>query len=132
MGLLRKLIQDSTTFHHPLHSNELTHDNMATGSEFDHIPNGYAKLAAIQTKEQEYVILRRFRWLSARNLLYYQAEITALEYQLKFLEDRMRNECRTDVLRSWPTFAEDDTRCEIVLKIRQLLREYSRSTLFLV
>jgi hypothetical protein len=95
-------------------------------SGFDRIPNGYPKLAALQAKEQEYMIVRRFRCLNARNLLLFQGELSVLELQLEALDAHLRDGNASDVLRSWPTFAADSKRRNLVMRTRKLLREYSQ------
>jgi hypothetical protein len=100
---------------------------MATSSEFDKVPDGYPKLAALLAKEHEYMIVRKFNRLNARNLLYYQSELTAVEEQLGLLDSQLSNDGATDELRSWPTFATDNKRRNLVMKMRKLLREYSQS-----
>ena len=99
---------------------------MATPSEFDRVPDGYPKLAALQAKEQEYMIVRRFRCLNTRNLLYYQSELTDLERQFETLDKQLKDDNASDGLRSWPTFATDSKRRNLVTKMRKLLREYSQ------
>ncbi|MAD83731.1 MAG: hypothetical protein CL912_12285 [Deltaproteobacteria bacterium] len=49
---------------------------------------GYAKVAHLMARQKETAILRRFRKLNLQRLLYLQAEITHLEYEVKQLAER--------------------------------------------
>lgn len=52
------------------------------------VRDGYGKLAELMSCHDEFAILRRFRHLNMKNLLYLQAEITQLEEELGELADR--------------------------------------------
>jgi hypothetical protein len=95
-------------------------------SEFDAIPNGYPKLAALQGKEPEYIVLRKFRSLNAKNLLYLQSDIIELEQQLDQVDKELAASNCKDDLRSCPSFMADHRRRNLVLEIRTLLRDYSQ------
>ncbi len=101
---------------------------------------GYAKLASLMGAHPEVAILRRFGALNAQNLLYLQAELVALEKDLRkySCEDSASNDLnRKFYSRDWYSLSisKDDTnnnesmgkqwRC--VLMIRDKLKEYSES-----
>jgi hypothetical protein len=98
---------------------------MSSASEFDKIPDGYPKLAALMSKDEDYIIFRRFSNLNARNLLYLQDELVTLENQLESIDSDLQRIGERDVLKSRERFCEDIGRKELVLEIRRLLAEYS-------
>ena len=102
---------------------------------------GYAKLASIMGSHPEVAILRRFGALNAQNLLYLQAELVALEDDLRAIaaEDIASDDLdRAAYSRDWytlsnsenPTAGNEDAgrQWQIILSIREKLKEYSRST----
>ena len=89
----------------------------------------------------EVAILRRFGALNAQNLLYLQAELVALEQDLRAIsaEDSSSNEQdRANYSRDWyalsrsqnQTTGGEDARkqWQTILLIREKLKEYSRSS----
>lgn len=50
--------------------------------------NGYAKVAHLMAKYEEFAILKRFKALNYQSLLYRQAEITCLQEDLEKLAER--------------------------------------------
>ena len=95
--------------------------------------HGYAKLSSLMGAYPEVAILRRFGALNARNLLYLQAELLALETDLGAYEteDESRPE-RADFARDWYTLSqsaiandESGDQWRTVLKIRESLKQYS-------
>ena len=99
-----------------------TMDNL---TKFDRVPHGYPKLAALITKNEEFAIFKEFRWLNTQYLLYPQAELSALEFKLKEVDMRLKNENYTNTLRSYPEFVEDDEQRALVDQIRVTLKKYS-------
>lgn len=100
--------------------------------------NGFPTFAAYIASDPELTIYRRFDFLGARNLLYLQSELMALEAELKeydaldFIQEGKEN---MDVMlssRSWQVFAnkardcksEEAKRMKVILKIRVLTKEY--------
>jgi hypothetical protein len=95
---------------------------------FDSIPLGYAQVAALMSKEQDYAVFRKFTALNARNLLYLQAEITHLEQRLHEIDEALKaSDDGKAVLSSWLKYVEDRDRMTLIRDIRQLLTEYSRA-----
>jgi hypothetical protein len=96
---------------------------------------GYPKLAAQMELQPETSLFRRFGFLNAQNLLHYQAELTILE---KHLRDCQRadslnvkgNKCQYAVNWYWLDQSKDDgdtLQLDLVLKIRETLKEYSKT-----
>ena len=92
---------------------------------------GYAKLASLMGAHPEVAIFRRFGALGVQNLLYLQAELVALEDELR--QCSLANESSGDIDRvafakDWFTLASYDGGNErqwaIVLRIRQKLKDY--------
>ncbi|KAF8858324.1 hypothetical protein BDZ45DRAFT_726129 [Acephala macrosclerotiorum] len=85
-------------------------------------------------------IYRRFDELSARNLLFYQAELAELEYKLKQLDDedrKAKDKVSVACQKSWETFekhahgrdgvaevARERRKMNLAMKIRGLLEKY--------
>lgn len=98
---------------------------------------GYAKLASIMGSHPEVAILRRFGALNVQNLLYLQAELVALEDDLRAIaaeDNASRDPNRAIYSRDWHTLSNSKNHGEtagkqwqIVLSIREKLKEYSRS-----
>lgn len=104
---------------------------------FPDLVMGYPKLAGRMGALPEIAMFRRFGALNARNLLYMQNELYSLEEELKMIEAA---DSKSDVGNkkmysrdsSWlspdivPHLQDGDYRQrDLVLRIRQLLREYS-------
>jgi hypothetical protein len=96
---------------------------------------GYPKLAAKIEVLPEAAIFRRFGALNAQNLLYYQAELTYLEQKLKMQQlkdnDGEGREKSYGVDWFWLEKSREEGdahQLELVLKIRELLKEYSKSS----
>lgn len=100
---------------------------------------GYAKLASLMGPHPEVAILRRFGALNAQNLLYLQAELVALEDDLRAIaaEDSASDDPdRAIYSRDWYTLSKSKSRTadgedagrqwQTVLCIREKLKEYSR------
>jgi hypothetical protein len=96
---------------------------------------GYPNIARLMGDFPELAIFRSFRVLNAKNLLYLQAELGQLEKELHGQEWR---DFRTEGILSkasrdwfWLEAAarrgEDDTQWRLTLKMREKLREYSRT-----
>jgi hypothetical protein len=98
---------------------------MSSASEFDKVPDGYPKLAALMSKDEDYIIFRRFSDLNARNLLYLQDELLSLENRLATIDNDLQKIGERDVLKSRERFCQDIGRKELVLDIRRLLAQYS-------
>ncbi|KIW13860.1 hypothetical protein PV08_06640 [Exophiala spinifera] len=69
--------------------------------------DGYAKVASLMSRYNEYGIFRSFKALNMRNLLYFQAELTQLEQELKEI-------VRTDQL------SDSEARHEALLQCQRL------------
>jgi len=95
---------------------------------------GYPKLAAQMDLQPEISMFRRFGFLNSQNLLYYQAELTILEKQLRDRQgiDRLYtkgNKRQYGVNWYWLDQSADDgdtIQLDLVLKIRHTLKEYSK------
>lgn len=106
--------------------------------EVNYVP-GYPSLAAFITSDPDHstAIYRRFDRLSARNLLYLQAELSTLEKKQDELDKQDFNSDEIDVkdkARSWETLlakAEDGNdddaveRVKLAKAIREKIKEYS-------
>lgn len=97
---------------------------------------GYSILASLMGAYPEVAIFRRFGAINARNLLYLQAELTALEKKLLDAEKadlESGHPDRSIYSRDWRTLAEsieapdgDGSQWQIFLRLREKLREYSK------
>ncbi|KAL8838166.1 MAG: hypothetical protein Q9176_005249 [Flavoplaca citrina] len=100
---------------------------------------GYAKLASIMGAHPEVAILRRFGSLNVRNLLYLQAELIALEQNLRACTEKnitSGDADRTASARDWYTLSrlgsgsngtgdpDAGEEWRTVLEIREKVREY--------
>ena len=97
---------------------------------------GYEKLAALLSSSHGLQIFRRFGALQTKNILYLQAELTALEAQLKDIMEEDQGEAnagtleKRDFLNSWLALKKsnrppaDNTQYEKVMEIRKCLKEY--------
>ena len=107
---------------------------MASKDPLDGFVLGYPKLAAQMELQPETSLFRRFGFLNAQNLLYLQAELTWLEKRLREcqVEDSMDskgNKSQYALNWYWLSQAEDDgdtTQLDLVLKIRERMKEYSK------
>jgi hypothetical protein len=102
---------------------------------------GHAKIASLMGEYPEVAIIRRFGALNAQNLLYMQAELTVLEARLR--EYSIENEASSDperqaYSRDWEALhssssAEggDGRQWETMLQIRDLLKQYSKFSVFM-
>lgn len=112
---------------------------MASSDPFKHIVIGYPKLAAKIEVQPEAAIYRKFGALNAHNILYYQAELTCLEQELRQqqkVDDAHQSSNpdikKCDYAKSWDWLRDsaddgDTTQLDLVLKIRETLKEYSKS-----
>ena len=95
-------------------------------------PRGYPQVATFMGVHPEMAMVRRFRGLNARNLLYLQAELVQIEKELLKLE-REDAKAKEDPYK--PFYAVDykylaveqpgNTQLELILKMREKLKEYS-------
>jgi hypothetical protein len=107
--------------------------------EVNHIP-GYPSLAAFIASDRDHsaAIYRRFDRLSARNLLYLQAELVILEKKQDELDQHDLNSDDIDVkgkARNWETLlaraqsgSDDEAkeRVQVAKAIRDKIKEYSQ------
>ncbi|TLD28488.1 hypothetical protein PspLS_03403 [Pyricularia sp. CBS 133598] len=96
---------------------------------------GYQKLAQLMGTQQELAMVRRFRALNMRNILYLQAEVTYLEEELQMLAARdYNNPNRRLYGKDWWFLAngedpEDQDQWQKVLQIREKLDAYNDAIL---
>lgn len=95
--------------------------------------DGYAKVASLMCKYEEFAILKRFKSLNYQNLLYRQAEITYLREDLEKLAERDATvPDRQFYTKDWWTLAHTATKQQggeqwrKVQQIRKKLDEYSK------
>jgi hypothetical protein len=94
---------------------------------------GYAKLSLLMSRHHEYGIVRSFRELNFKNLLYLQAELVQLERDLRRIAEadrQSRNSIRVYYEKDWRLLSESlqgghDEQWKKMLEIRQKLKEYS-------
>lgn len=92
---------------------------------------GYPKLANLMTKEN-YPIVRKFRELAVRDLLFLQAELSELEdrYSQAVKNDSMQEDERQYHHRDWvhcktsPSRNYTGEQLSVAMEIREKLREY--------
>lgn len=99
--------------------------------------HSYSTFADFIATDDELPIFRRFDRLNARNLLYLQSELIALEARLQTLDGEDDKDGSMDVMLSakcWETLllrAEEHPheieRMELIRKIRIVIKEYSKS-----
>lgn len=94
--------------------------------------DGYAKVAHLMAKYEEFAILKRFKALSYQSLLYRQAEITYLQEDLEKLAERdVTDPARQYHTKDWWALAHTETGQEggeqwhKVQQIRKKLDDYS-------
>jgi len=95
-------------------------------TEIKNVPPGYPSVAALVSKDNDFAIFRKFRYLNARNLLYLQAELVDLENELETFDRSLQVKDDIGELKSWKKFAADEDRWNLVLRIRKTLDEYSK------
>jgi len=103
---------------------------------------GYATIGKLMGHHPQLALFRRFGALNAQNLLYLQAELTYLELELRVVEGKNRQSShpqKRDYTGSWwklrqgyelqvsQTPTGEQHQWGIVLKIREKLKEYSKS-----
>lgn len=108
---------------------------------------GYEDFSKYIASDADLSIYRRFGALGARNLLYLQGELQALEAQLQKLDDEDREEIvklsgdrRRDVswaAKSWESFSEQagnegrqSEKMKLVIKLRGVMKEYGKFKYF--
>lgn len=94
--------------------------------------DGYAKVAHLMSKYEEFAILKQFKALNYQNLLYRQAEITYLQEDLEKLAERDATDpARQFYNKDWWALAHTETKKEggeqwrKVQQIRKKLDDYS-------
>ena len=104
---------------------------------------GYEDFSKYIASDADLSIYRRFGALGARNILYLQGELQALEAQLQKLDDEDREEIgklpgnrRRDVAwaaKSWESFSEQAgnegrqaEKMKLVIKLRGIMKEYGK------
>ncbi|KAL9107640.1 MAG: hypothetical protein Q9187_008398 [Circinaria calcarea] len=109
---------------------------------------GFSNFAEFIASDDDLSIYRRFRSLSARNLLYLQAELQVLEAQLRDLDEKGKAEIDNggnlgdkiellQVARDWESFVrkadhEDERqmkKMKMVIEIRRVMKEYQKALL---
>ena len=101
---------------------------------------GYVKLSSLMGAYPEVAIFRRFRALNAQNLVYLQAELVALEKDLRVCateDEASGNLERARYSKDWFTLSQSTNgnssdessgkQWKLILTIRQKLMEYSKS-----
>jgi hypothetical protein len=107
---------------------------MAHLDPFRHITIGYPKLAARTEVQPEIAIYRRFGALNAQNVLYFQAELVDLEEKLRaqqVQDDSNPKGKKSLYAKTWFRLKDsavdgDTEQLDLVMKIRETLREYSK------
>ncbi|KAL8893403.1 MAG: hypothetical protein Q9192_005302, partial [Flavoplaca navasiana] len=92
----------------------------------------YNRLAALMGDHQELACFKRFQKLNAKSLLYMQAELLRLEYELGAIEledqqsrDEVRSSFHTSVFNLKRSCdGPDDVQWKKVLEIREKLKQY--------
>ena len=94
--------------------------------------DGYARLANIFGQYPETAIYNRFARLNAKNLLYMQAELIQIEYELDTValedsqdDDPGRRSFQSYVYNMKKARGQDGVQWKMVLEMRQRLKEYS-------
>jgi hypothetical protein len=96
---------------------------------------GYGRVAATIALDGDLHVLRAFKTLNARNILYLQSELAELEQTLfdldKLYNDRSKGNQTWSVPRSWRAVkAEGDEYLQCVERIREVSRLYCRPLCF--
>lgn len=100
--------------------------------------HGYPSVACMMGRFPDLAAFRRFRTLNAKSLLYRQAELVHLERELHRLELQDHSEHNIGPTPNSKKYANDwywlwseqGSQWGTVMKIRQLLKEYSKSTIY--
>lgn len=97
---------------------------------------GYPRLGAQMALRPETAMFRTFAALNAQNLLYFQAELTLLETDLKRqqTEDSAdKTGVKSQYALNWYDLREsgENGQLDLMLKIRRTLKEYSKTPPFL-
>ncbi|KAF2641830.1 hypothetical protein P280DRAFT_468343 [Massarina eburnea CBS 473.64] len=106
-----------------------------SGNALEELVIGYPKLSGQMEIVPETAIFRRFGALNARNLLYMQSELMALEKDLikQELADSVAPEkCKYALDWYWLSQSKapgDTKQLDLVLKVREMIREYNMSLL---
>lgn len=93
---------------------------------------GYAKTAHFMGLHDDHAIVRQFKSLSMRNLLYLQAEILHIEEKLSDLAKRdMNHKDRKHYTNDWWSLSqgeevEDREQWEVALELREKLDKYRK------
>ena len=97
--------------------------------------HNYRTFAEFIASDEELLVFRRFDRLNARNLLYLQSELVALEARLKEFDDEDIADGSMDVMLSakcWETFEtralenpREAERMELIRKIQKATNRYS-------
>ena len=94
--------------------------------------NGYRGLADLMSLMPRMGMFRRFGFLNALNLLFYQAELMKLEQafiaQLES-DEKSSNPCKRPFSKDWNAVSATDSQRTMIAEIRTLLEKYSMSTL---
>ena len=98
--------------------------------------NGYPRFASLIETRPECAIFRRFGALNAQNLLYLQAELIGLEKSLREQQkedSESGHQYKTKYAQNWFWLSTserdgDTQQLDLVLKTRETLRQYSKST----
>jgi hypothetical protein len=112
---------------------DVTIDTVSVASELakSDSPPGYPQVADFMGKYPTLAIVRRFRGLNARNLLYLQAELVLIENRLLELEKAdAKNNATKDYARDYRWLMrsagrENSEQWKLIKEMREKLREYS-------
>ena len=98
----------------------------------EHSLDGYPRLANLVGQYPGMAIFRRFSRLNAQNLLYMQAELVQMEYELDTIaledsqcDDPNRQSFQTYVYNMKRAQGPDGLQWQMVRELRQRLKEYS-------
>jgi hypothetical protein len=97
---------------------------MESNSTLRGIPPGYPKIAAFISKDNDFAVFRRFRQLNTRNILYLQSELMQLETELQSIDQALASSSPDD-LKSWDRFKSEESRRRLMVKVGNVLKEYS-------
>ncbi|KAH6694285.1 hypothetical protein BKA61DRAFT_499160 [Leptodontidium sp. MPI-SDFR-AT-0119] len=108
---------------------------------------GYSDLAAFKSSDAHFSVWRRFDQLGAQNMLYYEAEVQQLEFELRELDDKDKETIRTGNekeknyidarARSWKVLtmqvdwqdARAMKRMDLITRLRVAMKEYEKALL---
>lgn len=98
---------------------------------------GYSKVAGIMSEHPEFAIFRRFSKLNLQNILHLQAELTDMEQDLEKLANEDKADPRREqyahdwrMMRYVNSEEGDQEQMQMMLKIREKIKEYSKLTIF--